>query len=72
MTSFGIWCEVSGGVTGHRAAWLKRDGRVQLFADRGAAARMASDLMARTAGPYATASFRYTVREFTVGEFARC
>jgi len=28
---FGIWCAVSGGVTGHREAWLKEGGeRVEL------------------------------------------
>jgi len=29
---YGIWCQVSGGVTGHRQAWLKANGKVQTFA----------------------------------------
>ena len=25
---YGVWCVVSGGVTGHREAWLKVDGKI--------------------------------------------
>jgi len=24
MSDFGVWCTVSGGITGHREAWLKK------------------------------------------------
>jgi hypothetical protein len=27
MKDFGVWCRVSGGVTGPREAWLKEDGQ---------------------------------------------
>jgi hypothetical protein len=32
IASYGIWCEVWGGVTGHRGAWLKAGGvRLAVF-----------------------------------------
>jgi hypothetical protein len=69
--TFGIWCEVSGGVTGHRSAWLKQDGRHRLFSDRKAAAAVATVLNASANSRHARAAFRYTVRQFTFQEFAR-
>jgi hypothetical protein len=61
---FGIWCEVSGGVTGYRCAWLKSDGEIQTFETREAAEVEAARLMKATNGnPHRVASFSYSVRE---------
>lgn len=62
---FGIWCEVSGGVTGYRGAWLKSGGELAVFADRAAADAEAAHYNAsQNASPYRTANFSYTVKQF--------
>lgn len=60
---WGVWCEVFGGVTGPRAAWLKHDGNVQRFASKDLADHEARLLAARAA-PNARANFRYTAKGF--------
>jgi hypothetical protein len=60
---FGIWCEVFGGVTGHRQSWLKHCGELARFASRAQAEQEAARLNAATNGnPHRTASFSYIVR----------
>ncbi len=64
--TFGIWCVVSGGVTGHREAWLKDDaGVVKRFNRHGAQAE-ASRLNA-TVGRNSSARFNYSVCELPYG-----
>lgn len=41
---FGVWVTVSGGVTGYREAWLRRDGDVRLFATLGEAEQACTGL----------------------------
>ena len=64
---FRIWAEVSGGVTGHRQAWLKdAEDMVKEFDTREEAQREARKLtkaMNDRRGGYATAVFTYSVRE---------
>jgi hypothetical protein len=61
--AWGVWCEVSGGVTGRREAWLKHEGRVASFATQEEAAAKAAHFMRSMNGrPNAGASFRYTAR----------
>ena len=59
---WGVWCRVSGGVTGTREAWLKRDGEREVFATEAEAAARAAILQAEMNGPHRTADFRYTAR----------
>jgi len=54
-----IWAEVSGGVTGSRAGWLKASGKIKEFPSREAAEREAAHLSDTMKSP--TARFRYTV-----------
>lgn len=61
--TFRIWCEVWGGVTGCRQAYLKQDGKLYEAAGRAAAEAEADRLNTRMNGPHAKASFRYTVVE---------
>jgi hypothetical protein len=59
-----ILCEVSGGVTGYRSAYLKRDGKIVEFECRDEAEQEARRLNEKTNGnPYRTADFHYTVVE---------
>jgi hypothetical protein len=60
MTTFGIWCEVSGGVTGHREAWLKENGKRVEFDNESDAE--ATALQMRLERRQSSASFRYTAR----------
>lgn len=62
---FRIRCDVSGGVTGHRAAWLKnKDNTIAEFDTREDAQAEADKYNCeRNANPYRTASFSYTVEE---------
>jgi len=64
--SWGVWCVVSGGVTGHREAWAKSDGSILRFASEDEAIALARK-WASNVSPYATASFRYTARRFDDG-----
>jgi len=60
----GIWCEVSGGVTGTRAAWLKDgDGQRVEFADLGAAEQKAASLRDSVARSSSTVRFSYQAME---------
>lgn len=57
-----ILCEVRGGVTGYRSAFLKKDGEEVTFTDRNAAEVEAMRLNRKKNGsPYRTAAFQYTV-----------
>jgi hypothetical protein len=60
-TKFGVWCEVWGGVTGSRAAWLKSDGRFVEFETYEAAVEEAEKNNKRTANNV-RASFHYSAR----------
>lgn len=63
---FGIWCEVSGGVTGYRCAWLKQDDAVAHFRTLEDAQRQARYLTAKAmANAHRKADFSYTAREMT-------
>lgn len=60
--TWGVWCEVWGGVTGSRCAWMKgADGAVMVFASEASAAIRAEEQAACVAGN-ARAQFRYTPR----------
>lgn len=57
---YGIWCEVSGGVTGHRASWLRVGDQVAEFDTFDEANAEAERLQShRNADPHRTALFRY-------------
>lgn len=67
---WGVWCRVSGGVTGTREAWLKErtspegakyECRTAVFATKAEAQAKARNLMANLS-PYRTADFSYTAR----------
>lgn len=60
---WGVWCQVSGGVTGTREAWLKSNGEIQLFDSEDAARAEARRLMERI-GRFGQARFNYTARQF--------
>jgi hypothetical protein len=57
---YGIWATVRGGVTGHREAWLKRNGVRAEFATREVAESEARNLNREMNHPHATATYRYT------------
>jgi hypothetical protein len=60
MKTYGVWCEVSGGVTGYRAAWLKDSFGIKRYETREEAEAEAHRLRAKpNRGP---ASFSYTVK----------
>jgi hypothetical protein len=69
VVKFGIWCEVWGGVTGHRTAWLKNikdSTKVWEFDDETEAQVMAAHYQNSTnSNPHRTANFSYTVRPLT-------
>jgi hypothetical protein len=66
MKKFGVWCEVYGGVTGHRQAWLKENGAVVMFDTHEEAAERAKKLSDdKNGNPYRTANFEYSAREIT-------
>lgn len=58
-----IWAEVSGGVTGHRAAWAKSNGEVLEFATREEAEGRAKKMREGMNHSRSLASFSYTVKE---------
>jgi hypothetical protein len=60
--TYGVWCIVSGGRTGSRAAWLKVAGQVRTFPTREAAAAEANCLQANVS-PFGHCMFSYTARE---------
>ena len=62
MHKWKIYCEVSGGVTGYRAAWLKKDGKEQVFFVKAEAIVEAQRLNEKlNSNPFRTAEFKYTV-----------
>ena len=63
---YGVWCQVSGGVTGPHEAWLKRAGNVITFATREDAEAEAK-LIAGKLSRYSTAQFRYSARQLGSG-----
>lgn len=65
--TFGIWCEVWGGVTGPREAWLKdNDGLRRVFATRDEAEAEAARLNDKFGrNPNRKAEFSYTARPLT-------
>lgn len=61
---YGVFCQVSGGVTGYRAAWLKSNGKMQVFASRELAEIEAKRLTEkRMNNTYRTADYHYSARE---------
>lgn len=57
-----ILCEVSGGITGHRVAYLKQRGVEVKFPTAAQAQTMANQLNEQAnSHPYRTATYRYTV-----------
>lgn len=70
--AYGVWCVVSGGVTGHNEAWLKKTGdsrRWAQFDTKEDAEREAAELNRKMndrpgSSYYPRATFRYSAREF--------
>jgi hypothetical protein len=64
IETWGVWCEVWGGVTGSREAWLKIDGKVATFPTCDEAEAEARRLGQRMdARLYSAANFRYSARQ---------
>lgn len=47
QSTYGIWCKVTGGMTGRREAWLKQGGELYLTDDEAEAIETAKVLEAR-------------------------
>lgn len=62
--SYGVWCVVSGGITGHREAWLKANGEVILFDTADDAEAEAHRLTTMSNTRHSTTDFSYSVREY--------
>ena len=61
-----IWCEISGGITGYRAAYLKDRNVVITFQTREQAQKHADHLtMVSNRAIHSTADYKYTVEEST-------
>ncbi len=58
---WGVWCRVSGGVTGTNEAWLKENG-MRWYGTQEEAEAKASDENARPKSEYSLADFRYTAK----------
>lgn len=59
---FRVWCEVWGGVTGPRQAYLKSNGEISEFSTREEAEKEAARLNEKMNGsPHRIATFRYSV-----------
>lgn len=68
QTTWGVWCGVSGGVTGRREGWLKADGKHVEFPTRDAAETEARRLLGRDGTRYGGgASFTYQARPYDGG-----
>jgi hypothetical protein len=64
MKMYGIWCQVSGGITGYRAAWLKSKGEQRTFQTLQEAELYAKRLTEdRMHNRYRTADYHYSARE---------
>lgn len=64
---FGVWCTVSGGVTGFREGWFKANGEVKAFATMEEANDVAVRLNAGMGSPYSTAKFHYEAMRIVNG-----
>src|SRR4051795_10125185 len=64
-SAYGIWCVVSGGLTGHREAWLKQDGVVMEFPTEAAATAEAAHLMAPRRATMAQARRKGVIISYT-------
>lgn len=63
--TYGIWCKVSGGITGSRQAWLKKaDGSHELFDTFEDAQAEARRLMAGKVDSTSTAAFLYRAQPY--------
>lgn len=69
-TKFGIWCEVWGGVTGHRTSWLKNiknNAKIWEFETEEEAQAMATHYQNTVgANSLRIAEYSYTVRPLSV------
>ena len=62
--TYGVWCQVWGGVTGSRAGWLKENGKPQVFATLAEAEQVAAEHQASIKDrPHGSARFSYTAEE---------
>ena len=62
--AYGVWCVVSGGLTGRREAWMKGwNGEVAEFATKAEAEERATGLNEKMNNAYSVATFSYTARE---------
>lgn len=59
---WGVWARVSGGYTGTRESWCKRDGELMTFATEAGARAYATELNVRMNHGRSTAQFRYSAR----------
>lgn len=67
--TYGVWCKVSGGVTGTREAWLKNaDRKIKSFATYEEAQAEAARLMANVSC-YSRATFSYMARRLCEVDF---
>jgi hypothetical protein len=61
--TWGVWCTVSGGITGYRCAWLKqKDGTEARFTQDEAKAEAARLNKRADAMPYRAADFLYSAK----------
>ena len=60
---FGIWCTVTGGVTGTREAWMKEDGKIKLYDTEAEAAERARRLM-DVLSTSSAARFSYVAKQY--------
>lgn len=60
--TWGVWCEVWGGVTGSRAAWLKSDGALRMMTRAEAIAEAERLQSSIASNPNRIAEFSYTAR----------
>lgn len=64
--AWGVWCQVWGGVTGRREAWLKEAGAVARFDEAGARDR-AAHLQRTMGGAGSSVTFSYVAKRFDEG-----
>jgi hypothetical protein len=62
---YGIWCTVSGGVTGTRESWMKSNGQIRLFETIEEAKKIANAVQdERMGNNHRTADFNYSARPY--------
>jgi hypothetical protein len=64
--AWGVWCQVWGGVTGRRAAWLTEGGAVARF-DEARARERAAYLQRTMGGAGSGVTFSYVAKRFDEG-----